>query len=224
MTSLTARLAAAALAVPLVIATASTASAGTKWTSKSSGSFASVSWMEVGALPDPIQGNYHVGYLEVRGDKSIDAFGEVYDWTCPDGELPPEGGGGHGGEEPGTNCTLESARFIYADASMVTLTVDKKLNKATLVGTLSVSEHGGEGTANPLVNMTLTGVGGTSKTTSTSTGTDPNGGKYTYRTTDTFREGVVSGRIGPMIFDDEAGEFSYGSFGTFRTDERGTTP
>lgn len=223
MTSLTARLAAAALAVPLVIATASTANAGTKWTYKSSGSFASVSWMEVGSLPAPVQGNYHLGYLEIRGDKSIDAFGEVYDWTCPDGELPPEGGGGHGGVEPETNCTLESARFIYADASMVTLTVDKKLNKATLVGTLSVSDHGG-GAANPPVNMTLTGVGGISKQTSTSTGTDPNGGKSTYRTTESSREGVVSGRIGPMVFDDEAGEFSFGYFGTYRTDERGTTP
>ena len=224
MTSLTARLAAAALAVPLVIATAGTANAGTKWTYKSSGSFASVSWMEVGKLPAPVLGNYHVGYLDIRGDKAVDVFGEVTDWTCPKGELPPEFGGGHGEEEPETKCTLESIRFVFADPGAITFTVDRKLNAATLVGNLIVSDHEGEGTAIPPVNMTLTGIGGTSKTTSTSTGTDPNGSKYTYRMTETGREGSVSGRIGAMVFDDEAGEFSYGYFGTYRTDERTTTP
>ncbi len=155
MTSLTARLAAAALAVPLVIATAGTANAGSKWTYKSSGSFASVSWMEVGELPAPVLGNYHVGYLDVRGDKVVDVFGEVTDWTCPEGELPPEFGGGHGEEEPETDCTLESSRFIYADPGAITFTVDRKLNAATLVGNLIVSDHEGEGTATPPVNMTL---------------------------------------------------------------------
>jgi hypothetical protein len=224
MTSLTARLAAAALAVPLVIATAGTASAGSKWTYKSSGSFASVSWMEVGELPAPVLGNYHVGYLEVRGDKAPDVYGDVADWTCPEGELPPEFGGGHGEEEPETNCTLESSRFIYADPSAITFTVDRKLNAATLVGNLYVSDHEGEGTANPPVNMTWTGIGTSSKSTNTSTYTDSNGSRWSYRTTETGREGDISGRIGVMVFDDEAGESSNGYFGTYRTDERQSTP
>ncbi|HSF98748.1 MAG TPA: hypothetical protein VLA55_08660 [Ornithinibacter sp.] len=224
MTSLTARLAAAALAVPIVIATAGTANAGSKWTYKSSGSFANVSWMEVGELPAPVLGNYHVGYLEVRGDKVPDIYGDVTDWTCPEGELPPDFGGGHEGEEPETGCTLEGSRFIYGDPSAVTFTVDRKLNAATLVGNLFVSDHEGEGTASPPVNMTWTGIGGTSKSTSTETYTDPSGAKFTYRTTQTAREGDIEGKIGVMVFDDEDGEFSYGSFGTYRIDERGTTP
>jgi hypothetical protein len=224
MTSLTARLAAAALAVPLVIATAGTANAGSKWTYKSSGSFANVSWMEVGELPAPVLGNYHVGYLDVRGDKVVDVFGEVSDWTCEEGELPPEFGGGHGGEEPETGCTLESVRFIYANRGAVTFTVDRKLNEATLVGNLTVSDHEGAGEASPPVNMTWTGIGGTSRSTSTSTYTDPSGEKWTSRMTETGREGDIEGRIGAMVFDDEDGEFSYGSFGTYRTDERSVTP
>lgn len=224
MTSLTARLAAAALAVPLVIATAGTASAGSKWTYKSSGSFASVSWMEVGDLPDPVLGNYHVGYLDVRGDKVVDVSGEVYDWTCPEDELPPESGGGHGGEEPDTNCRLESVRFIYGERGAVTFSVDRKLNAATLVGNLTVSDHEGAGEATPPVNMTWTGIGGTSKSTSTFTYTDPSGEKWTSRTTETGREGDIEGNIGVMVFDDEGGEFSYGSFGTYRVDERSVTP
>ena len=222
MTSLTARLAAAALAVPLVIATAGTANAGSKWTYKSSGSFASVSWMEVGTLPDPVLGNYHVGFLEVRGDKAPEVYGDVTDWTCPDGELPPEFGGHE--EEPETNCTLEGSRFIYADPSAITFTVDRKLNAATLVGNLIVSDHEGAGEASPPVNMTWTGIGTISKSTNTSTYTDSNGSKWSDRTTETAREGDISGLIGAMVFDDEGGEFSYGYFGTYRTDSRQTTP
>ena len=224
MTSLTARLAAAALAVPLVIATAGTASAGSKWTYKSSGSFAYVSWMEVGKLPAPVLGNYHVGYLDVRGDKVVDVFGEVYDWSCPKGELPPEFGGGHGEEEPDTKCTLESTRFIFADPGAITFTVDRRLNAATLVGRLIVSDHDGAGEASPPVNMKWTGVGVSSKSTNTSSYTDSNGSRWSDRTTETAREGDISGLIGAMVFDDERGEFSYGSFGTYRTDSRQTTP
>ena len=222
MTSLTARLAAAALAVPLVIATAGTANAGSKWTYKSSGSFANVSWMEVGDI-EGVGGNYHVGYLDVRSDKVVDVFGEVYDWTCEQGELPPEFGGGHGEEGPKTKCTLESTRFIFADPSAITFTVDRRLNTATLVGTLDVSAHGSAG-ARPPVNMTWTGIGTISKSTNTSSYTDSNGSRWSDRATETAREGDISGRIGVMIFDDEAGEFSNGYFGTYRTDSRQTTP
>jgi len=223
MTSLTARLAAAALAVPLVIATAGTATAGSKWTYKSSGSFASASWMEEGGLPG-VAGNYHVGFLEVRGDKAFDVYGDVTDWSCDEGELPPEFGGGHGEEEPETGCTFEGNRFIYGDSSMVKFTVDRKLNAATLVGNLVVSDHEGEGPVSPTVNMTWTGIGGISKSTSAETYTDPSGAKSTYRTTQTAREGDIEGKIGLMIFDNAPNEFSYGSFGTYRTDERTTTP
>lgn len=223
MTSVTARIAAAALAIPLVIATAGSATAGSKWTYKSSGSFASTTWMEVGALPDPVLGNYHVGYLEARGDRVIDVFGEVFDWTCPPGETPPLGGG-HGEEPPETTCVLESQRFVFAEQGAVTLTVDRKLGSARLVGRLLVSDHEGEGTANPPVDITWTGIGTSSRQTMYSTYTDDSGVKFTTRTAETFRQGDVEGRIGVMVFDDEAGETSDGAFGTFRIDDRGSTP
>lgn len=224
MTSMLARLAAAALAVPLVIATAGTATADTTWKYKSSGVFATVSWMEVGALPAPVAGNYHVGYLEVRGDKVKDVFGEVADWTCPEGELPPEFGGGHGGEEPETNCTLESTRFIYAEPGKAKLRINADFRSAALVGSLVVSDHDGEGTARPPVNMKWKGIGSTSRSTTIDRYSDSSGATRVSRTTQETREGDISGSIGPMVFDDEAGEFSYGQFGTFRTVERGYTP
>lgn len=222
MTSVTARIAAAALAVPLVVATASTAAAGSKWSYRSSGSFASTSWVEVGPLPG-VAGNVHVGFLDARGDRLVDVFGEVVDWTCPEGSMPPVGGG-HGEEPPETDCTQESTRFVFADPSQVTLTVDKKLASARLVGTLVVSDHEGESQGQPPVDITWTGFGSASRQTSYSTYTDDSGVRFTTRTTETYRPGDVEGRIGAMVFDDEVGETSDGAFGTFRTDDRGSTP
>ncbi|HET6969320.1 MAG TPA: hypothetical protein VFI44_13610 [Ornithinibacter sp.] len=222
MTSVTSRIAAAALAVPLVVATASTAVAGSKWTYRSSGSYASTSWVEVGEIGG-VAGNIHVGFLEARGDRLVDVFGEVTDWTCPEGVLPPVGGG-HGEEPEESECVLESQRFVFADPSRVTLTVDKKLASARLVGTLIVSDHGGESQAEPPVDVTWTGIGTASRQTSYSSYTDDQGVKFTTRTSETFRQGDVEGRIGAMVFDDEEGETSDGVFGTYRMDDRGSTP
>lgn len=68
--SLTTKIAAAAVvaAVPLALAAAS-AQAGTRWTERSSGSFAETTWLEMGELPG-VGGNAHVGFLRVEGDKS----------------------------------------------------------------------------------------------------------------------------------------------------------
>ncbi|NHA68432.1 hypothetical protein [Phycicoccus flavus] len=217
--SLITRLAACAAAVPLLVATAGTATAGTSWTYKSSGVTASTSWLEVGPIPG-VAGNAHVGYLSAQGDRVVDVFGEVYDWTCPDGVLPPDGGG-HG-EEPETECALENVRFVYAQPGAVTLTVDKKLAKARLTGVLDVSDHDGGSAGRPPVDITWTGIGSSSTERSYSTFTE-NGTRYRSRYTATTREGDVEGRIGAMVFDDEAGETSYGAFGTYRTDERAMT-
>lgn len=217
----TARLAALALAVPLVVATAGPATAGTKWSYRSSGSFASTSWLEMGAIPG-VGGNVHVGYLDARGDRLLDVFGEVLDWTCPDGVLPPEGGG-HG-EPAETDCTLESQRFVFGEPGAVALTIDRKLGHARLVGTLSVSDHEGTSAGNPPVDITWTGIGTASRSTTYSTYTDESGVRFSTRTTETARGADVEGRIGAMVFDDEAGETSQGAFGTYRTEDKGSTP
>ena len=171
--SLTTKIAAAALtaAVPLALA-AAPAEAGSRWTERSSGSFADTTWLEMGELPGGVAGNAHVGFLRVEGDKSPWVYGEITDWTCPDGVLPPMFGGGHGEEPPETECVLESQRSLY-NAGPVTLTVDRKLNRATLTGPLEVADHeGGGATGQPMANITWTGVGGTGTArTTTSTPT-----------------------------------------------------
>ena len=222
MKARTARLAAVALAVPLVVGTAGSAVAGTKWSYRSSGSFANTSWLEVGAIPG-VAGNAHVGFLDVRGDQLVDVFGEVYDWTCPEGVVPPFGGG-HGEEPPETECVLESTRFIFSQPDAVTLTVDKRLGSARLVGTLDVADHEGGSAGRPPVDVTWTGIGSSARSTTYSTFTDDNGVRFSTRTTETFRSADVEGRIGAMVFDDEAGEFSDGTFGTYRTEDKGSTP
>jgi len=223
--SLTTKIAAAALtaAVPLALA-APPAEAGSRWTERSSGSFADTTWLEMGELPGGVAGNAHVGFLRVEGDKSPWVYGEITDWTCPDGVLPPMFGGGHGEEPPETECVLESQRSLY-NAGPVTLTVDRKLNKATLTGPLEVADHeGGGATGQPMANITWTGVGGTGTSTYYDKYTDDEGNRFTMRRTETSRQGTLSGTLGAMAFDDDADDESYGYFGTFKTASTSVNP
>ena len=75
---------------PLVAAPAAASSMGMF---RSSGTVANASWVEFGTLPG-IGGNVHVGSLAVDASSTTSAyvFGNVADWTCPDGQRPPEGG------------------------------------------------------------------------------------------------------------------------------------
>jgi hypothetical protein len=221
--SLTTKIAAAAVvaAVPLALA-AAPAQAGTRWTERSSGSFAETSWLEMGELPG-VAGNAHVGFLRVEGDKSPWVFGDITDWTCPDGVMPPMFGGGHGEEPPESECTLESQRFLY-NAGPVTLTVDRKLNTATLTGPLEVANHDGGTSASPMANITWTGVGSTFTNTTYDKSTDDAGNRYTTRRTETAREGTLSGSIGAMGFDDDADDQAFGYFGTFKTASTSVNP
>ena len=223
--SLTTKIAAAALtaAVPLALA-APPAEAGSRWTERSSGSFADTTWLEMGELPGGVAGNAHVGFLRVEGDKSPWVYGEITDWTCPDGVLPPMFGGGHGEEPPETECVLESQRSLH-NAGPVTLTVDRKLNKATLTGPLEVADHeGGGATGQPMANITWTGVGGTGTSTYYDKYTDDEGNRFTMRRTETSRQGTLSGTLGAMAFDDDADDESYGYFGTFKTASTSVNP
>ena len=223
--SLTTKIAAVAVAaaVPLALA-AAPAEAGSRWTERSSGSFADTTWLEMGELPGGVAGNAHVGFLRVEGDKSPWVYGEITDWTCPDGVLPPMFGGGHGEEPPETECVLESQRSLY-NAGPVTLTVDRKLNKATLTGPLEVADHeGGGATGQPMANITWTGVGGTGTSTYYDKYTDDEGNRFTMRRTETSRQGTLSGTLGAMAFDDDADDESYGYFGTFKTASTSVNP
>ena len=133
-------------------------------------------------------------------------------------------GGGHGEEPPETECVLESQRSLY-NAGPVTLTVDRKLNKATLTGPLEVADHeGGGATGQPMANITWTGVGGTGTSTYYDKYTDDEGNRFTMRRTETSREGTLSGTLGAMGFDDDADDESYGYFGTFKTASTSVNP
>jgi len=223
--SLTTKIAAVAVAaaVPLALA-AAPAEAGSRWTERSSGSFADTTWLEMGELPGGVAGNAHVGFLRVEGDKNPWVYGDITDWTCPEGVLPPMFGGGHGEESPETECVLESQRSLY-NAGPVTLTVDRKLNKATLTGQLEVADHeGGGSSGQPMANITWTGVGGTSTSTYYDKYTDDQGNRYTMRRTETARQGTLSGTLGAMGFADDADDQSYGYFGTFKTASTSVNP
>ncbi len=181
--------------------------------SKNSGRIASASWLEVGTLPGGVPGNIHFGsmWVEDLGKGNATAFGDVVDMTCPDGVIP-EAPGGHGPDEPDNGCTIDGFRSI--EGGNLTLAMDRKFRRATLTGTLNVFGHDGPA-GSPAVDMTWTGSGDLSKSVETARQTDGTS-TTSYRYTFTGREASVSGRIGAMVFDDVAGEYSDASLGSYR--------
>lgn len=214
--------AASAFALLLAVLTAAPASAGSFYFSKSSGTTASATWLEVGTLPGGVPGNIHFGSLVIEdlGGGSANVWGEVYDLTCEPGVIPDGPGGGHG-EEPTApeGCVHEGARFI--EGGDVVFEMDRKLSSATLTGTLQVWGHDGPSGA-PAVNMTLTGFGDLYKSVEGGTFTDSSG-TYSYRYNFSGRSATVSGNIGAMVFDDVAGEWSEAQMGSYRSMDRGRT-
>ena len=216
---------AATTAALSAVAVPSPASAGDSFFSKSSGTTASVTWLEVGELPAAANapGNAHFGDLWVDdlGNGRASVFGTVYDVQCRKGVTPYLPLGDHGEPAP-TNgpCELLGTRFL--EGGQVTFTVDRKLTKATLTGTLAVgSGHGGTPTSAPPVSITWTGVGDTYSSRESGTVVDEYG-TWTYRYDFTGRDAAVGtgSRIGPMVFDDEPGEYSDSQLGTYRSSDR----
>ena len=208
----------------------SAASAGSMFFSKSSGMMAATSWLEVGELPPAANapGNAHFGdlWVESLGRGRASAFGTVYDVQCEEGVTPYLPGGGHHEEavadepeEPG-GCELLGVRFI--EGGSLQFTINRKLTTATLTGTLSVGSGHGEGpVGSPPVNITWNGVGSLYKSTNSGSYTGPDG-TYRYRYSFAGRDAVIAtgSRIGPMVFDDEPGEWSTGKLGIYRSSER----
>lgn len=220
--------AATTAAMTAVVAAPSPALAGSSFFSKSSGTLAATSWLEVGELPPAANapGNAHFGDLIVEdlGRGRTNVFGTVYDVQCEPGTVPYNPGGGHGGGHgeppPEGPCVLVGTRFI--EGGSLTFSIDRKLSRATLTGTLAVgSGHGGP-TGSPAVDVTWTGIGETYSSTERGTFTDSSG-TYSYRYSFTGRQAAIAAgsRIGPMVFDDEAGEYSDGSLGRYRSASRG---
>lgn len=212
-----------------VVAAPTAASARSMYFSKSSGTMAAVSWLEVGELPAAANapGNAHFGdlWVEQISRGRANAFGTVYDVQCEDGVTPYNPGGGHHefNEEPPSEdegCELLGIRFMKGRG--LSFTLGRRLSRATLTGTLEVGGGHGEGpVGTPQVNITWNGVGSLYKSTESGRYTDAEG-TYSYRYTFSGRDAVVGAgsRIGPMIFDDEAGEYSEAQLGTYRSAER----
>jgi hypothetical protein len=226
--NLRAGLAAGALSVALVgtVPLGAPAGASSMGMSRSSGTSATADWTEFGTLPG-IAGNVHVGSLFVNGSSRNRAYvyGSVADWTCREGERPPDGGHGHSDAdfdfeppwpepEPST-CTLESFRSIYGDPSTVSFTVDKRLTEARLTGQLSVSDHGTGSAASPPVDMTWTGTGDLYSSTGSGTFSDGDS-TYRYRYSFSGRSADVDGRIGAMGFTDDPDDESSGQLGSYK--------
>lgn len=210
-----------ATALPLVVA--GPADASSMYFSRESGRTASVGWLEVGTLPAPVLGNAHLGtlYVEDLGRGNFNVFGFVKDYECIEGALP--GGGGHEGfdEEEESDCEFVDIRKIEAGDS--TFAMDRKFNQATLKGTLTViGGHDGEVLGSPPVDMTWTGVGNAYASTEEYS-YDDGQASYSSKYSFTGRDSVVTGRIGPMIFDDEPGEYSFAQMGAFKSVSRERT-
>ena len=216
------------VAAAATVTAASPAVAADMFFSKRSGQYATVSWLEVGELPAAANapGNAHIGdlWVEDLGNGRANVFGVVFDLQCPDGVTPSLPGGGHGEEpppEPGPDqCTEEGVRFI--EGGSFTFVIDRKLGSATLKGTLAVgSGHGGPTTGAPAVDITWVGRGATTTSRNTSTFTDGfTTSTFRYTSTDRAATIATGSRIGPMVFDDEGGEWSEARIGSFRSVDR----
>jgi hypothetical protein len=147
-------------------------------------------------------------------------FGTVFDVQCDDGTTPYLPAGGHGEPAPEDGpCELLATRFV--EGGQVTFTVDKKLTTARLTGTLAVGSGHGDTTGSPAVDITWTAIGDTFSERRSGTSVDEYG-TWTYRYDFTGRDAAVAvgSRIGPMVFDDEAGEYSESLLGKYRSSDR----
>jgi hypothetical protein len=217
-----------AAAAAATVAAASPAVAADLFFAKASGQYAAASWLEVGELPAAtgVAGNAHIGdlWVEDLGKGRARVFGTVVDLDCEEGVTPYLPGDGHGGpvpeEPPSDGCTVVTQRFI--EGGDLTFVVDRKLARATLTGTLAVgSGHGAPTTSAPPVNITWVGTGATTTSRQSFSFTDEFGTHTSrYSSTDRTADIAAGSRIGPMVFDDEAGEFSSAVIGSFRSLDR----
>ena len=181
-----------------------------------SGRSLNLSWLEAGRLPGGVLGNYHFGYLGIElPDDGSETFiyGDVIDLECPPGVTPDDGwGGGHDGEEPeGPFCEEVALRTM--EGGDLTVVSDRRNRNARITGTLAVTDHGTP-LGNPVVDIRLSGGSDTFVERWSSRYTQ---GSAVYSSTYSLsgRNATVTGRIGPMVFDDAEGEYSSASIASW---------
>lgn len=210
--NVTLRRAAVGATALLAVATAAPAEAGSSYLSRTTGRAATTEWVQVLDMRSRGFGNVHVGWLTAYETSNgvADVFSAIDDYDCPEGELPS--GGGHG--EPG-GCVWVSTRFLEGEG--IAFTMDSKLSRAHLEGTLNASTGGHEGPGDSLgtvgANFTWTGVGDAEKSTTTFRYRDGTS-SYTETFRTTRRAGTMSGVLGPMLFEQAVS--ASGAMETFR--------
>jgi len=184
----------------------------------SSGKQVNLDWREVGRLPGGVLGNYHDGWLTVEvpsdgGEGYV--YGDVTDLECPPGVTPDDGWGGGHGEEPeepeGPLCEVVASRTI--EEGDLTVVADARNRTARITGTLAVTDHGTP-LGNPAVDIRLRGGKDTFSDRWTNRYTE-GGVVYSSAYSSRGRQATVTGRIGPMVFDDAEGEYSSASLATW---------
>ncbi len=198
------RLAAVAVAtVPALLTTAVPAQAGDSYLSRTTGFVGVTDWVQYFDFDNPTFGNVHVGSLQAfeTSPGVADVFAYIVDFECPPGVYPdPDQHGSPNG------CVYTGARQMEGQA--VTFTSSRKGDTATLSGTLRAStpgdphnpDGGGTNLGSVPVETTWTAVGDPVR--SSSTYRFRGGGTVyseTHRTV--AREATMSGRLGPMLFE-----------------------
>ncbi|MGA8045629.1 MAG: hypothetical protein WCA30_05110 [Dermatophilaceae bacterium] len=199
------RIAAAALAIPLAVGMATSADAKSTFQAKSSGNYAIVYWDEQEDLGDSVR--YTYGGIDAFGDRNVELYGYLEVITCLK-EFPDE-------TDP---CTYEYS-YVYADPGAVTLDLGKKNTGASLSGPVVLEGELGDSETVQL-DISLVGTGATIKSRNSFTYRDPDGVRYSVRSSQTGREADASGSIGDIVLSASAS----GEFGTYRQMEREMIP
>lgn len=210
MFTFTARRAAVAGAVfssLALTATPAAAAAPDTWSSRTSGQAVEIEWTQDNRVSgDPLPGNYHIGSIRAeKGSFGTYAYGWIDDFECAPGELP-------WGHEEESGCEYLGTRKVEGDEDLV-VTIDKRLSRGTISGTLLVggSGHDGHeeepepevpGTPVP-IKITVTGSGDTYRSTEVWREQGPDG-DYSSSMRTISRGGTVSGSMGRMPFDPAA--------------------
>jgi hypothetical protein len=219
------RVAAVAVAtVPVLLTTAVPASAGSSYFSRTTGVAATTEWVQEFDFPGDLYGNWHVGqlYAYETSPGRADVFAFIEDFQCEPGAMPQPDG--HGGATPG--CTYAGSRQL--DGQGIAFTVARKNARATLEGFLTArtagDPHSGEGgttIGQVPANFTWTAVESAVRSTSTYRYRDSDGTYFSESFRSTSRRAEMSGRLGPMLFEEAAS--SSGSIESFTTSSRSRT-
>jgi hypothetical protein len=199
-----ARTATVALAAAAVVGATTTPATASSWNlSRTTGRAATTNWLQYADLTAAGFGNWHSGFLNAfeTSTGSADVFAFIDDFLCAEGQQPDPGSHGE------TGCEYVGSRQL--EGYGIAFTMDNRLGSATLQGTLVATQGGGHGEPGNVIGQVpadfrWTGYGDTVRSTSTYRYSDSEGNTYSERLRSTRREATMSGRLGPMLFEQAA--------------------